>query len=90
MVHRSGIYYSKMYLEKKLKKERTIYFRPTKYNNSQAPSSAPHIWKGGLGILDRYSTELIKWIQRLLNPMNLLKKTPRHWENKSLPQIFQS
>ena len=67
MVHRSGIYYSKINLEKKkLKREQTIYSRPTKYNNSQAPNSAPHIWKGGLGIL-------------------FAKKTPRHWENKSLP-----
>ena len=45
---------------KKLKKEQTISSGPTKYNTSQAPSSAHHIWKDGLSILDRYTREFFK------------------------------
>ena len=40
---------------KKMKKAISTW--PTKYNTSQKPSLAPHIWKGGLGILDSYSAE---------------------------------
>ena len=45
---------------KKTEKVETISFWPTKYKTSQAPTSAPHIWKGGLGISDRYSIEFFK------------------------------
>ena len=43
-----------------MKKAQTISSGPKKYNTSQEPSSAPHIWKGGLGILDKYSTDFFK------------------------------
>ena len=60
--------------------KRIISSEATKNKTSQAPSSAPHIWKGGLGILDidiQQNSVNIKWIQRLLNPTNMLQK-PGH------------
>ena len=57
MVHRSSIYCSKMYLEKNWKKNKQF---PLDQQNIRPPrhlAQLPHIWKGGLGILGRYSTE---------------------------------
>ena len=70
IAHRSSIYYSKMCLEKSGKKVNNSS-GPTKNKTSQAPSSALHIWKGRLGILDRYSTEFFKnWMDSKITEFN--------------------
>ena len=67
-------------IPKYIKKEigRTYdFFWKGKNMAPQAPGSTLSIWKGGLGILD-IDTQLnsikIKWMQRLLNPTNALRK----------------
>ena len=60
------------------KMELIISPEATKNKTSKAPSSAPHIWKDGLGILDidiQQNFVNIKWIQRLIESYQYATKT---------------
>ena len=76
MIHRSNLYYSKIYQKGNWRKN--IQF-PLEQIKMQPPRHLTQlsIWRGWLGILDidtKSNCIKIKWIERLLNPTNALWK----------------